>query len=157
MLCESWLGIMPDSSLFWYFYSPVRYNKVIYSGVGLSLRHHRIHEDIDDTFKSLWWGSQSKWFLVDMHVETQWANRQLYSSLIDKKRGEPKMTSRLAAQVKRVAELRATGLQVCHCGEEFTLWWIHPLGRQVKLAYDYPWLADPRREPAAGKMFNLHF
>jgi hypothetical protein len=66
------------------------------------------------------------------------------------------MTSHLAALAKRIAELRATSLRVCHCIEEFTLWWIHPLGRQEKLAYGYPWLADPSREPAIGKMFNLH-
>jgi hypothetical protein len=41
--------------------------------------------------------------------------------LIDNKRGEPKMTRRLAALVKWVAELRAAGLQVCHCVKEFTL------------------------------------
>jgi hypothetical protein len=78
MLCECWLGIMPDTSLFWYFYSPVRYNKVVYSWISFSLHHHHIHEYIDATFKSSWRGSQSKWFLVDMHVEPQWANRQLY-------------------------------------------------------------------------------
>jgi hypothetical protein len=32
-----------------------------------------------------------------------------------------------------------------------------PLGHRDKLAYDYPWLADLSREPATGKMFNLHF
>jgi hypothetical protein len=40
MLCECWLGIALDTSLFWYFYSPVRYTKVIYSGIELSLCHH---------------------------------------------------------------------------------------------------------------------
>jgi hypothetical protein len=67
------------------------------------------------------------------------------------------MTPRLATLVKRVAELRAAGLQVCHCVEEFTLRWIHPLGRREKLAYDYSWLAGLSREPAAGNIFNLHF
>jgi hypothetical protein len=52
MLCECWLGIAPDTSLFWYFYSPVRYTKVIYSGIGLSLHHNRSQEYIDATFKS---------------------------------------------------------------------------------------------------------
>jgi hypothetical protein len=75
MLCECWLGIAPDSSMFRNFYSPVQYNKVVYSEIGLSLRRHHIHEYIDATFKSSWRGSQSKWFLVDMHVEPQWANR----------------------------------------------------------------------------------
>jgi hypothetical protein len=35
MLCECWLGIPPDSSLFWYYYSSVRYGQVVYGGVGL--------------------------------------------------------------------------------------------------------------------------
>jgi hypothetical protein len=54
MLCECWLGIAPNTSLFWYFYSLVRYNKVVYSGIGLSLHCHRIHKYIDATFKSSW-------------------------------------------------------------------------------------------------------
>jgi hypothetical protein len=78
MLCEYWLEIVTNTSLFWYFYSSTRYNKVVYSGIGLSLRRHRIHEYIDATFNCSWWGSQLKWFLVDMHVEPQWANMQLY-------------------------------------------------------------------------------
>jgi hypothetical protein len=118
---------MPDTSLFWYFYSSTQYNKVVYSGIGLSHRHHRIHEYIDATFKSSWQGSQSKWFLVDMHVKPQWANMQLYPPLVDKKQGEPKMTPCLAALVKQVAELRTAGLRACHYVEEFTLWWIRPL------------------------------
>jgi hypothetical protein len=39
MLCECCLGITPDISLSWYFYSPTRYDKVVYSGIGLSLHH----------------------------------------------------------------------------------------------------------------------
>jgi hypothetical protein len=67
------------------------------------------------------------------------------------------MTPRLATLVKRVAELHAAGLWVCHCGEEFTLRRIHPLGRCEKLAYDCPRLVNPSHEPAVSKMFNLHF
>jgi hypothetical protein len=67
------------------------------------------------------------------------------------------MTPHLAALVKQVAELCATGLQTCHCIEEFTLRRIHPLGRWERLAYYCPWLADPSRKPATGMMFNLHF
>jgi hypothetical protein len=52
MLCECWLGIAPDSSLFWYFYSPVRYTKVVYSGIRLSLCCHHSQQYIDATFKS---------------------------------------------------------------------------------------------------------
>jgi hypothetical protein len=48
--------------------------------------------------------------------------------LVDNKRGEPKMTLRLAALVKRVAELCTVDVRACHCVEEFTLRWIHPLG-----------------------------
>jgi hypothetical protein len=51
MLCECWLGIPPDSSLFWYYYSPSRYVKFVYSGIGLSLRRHRWDEYIPTLFK----------------------------------------------------------------------------------------------------------
>jgi hypothetical protein len=40
MLCECWMGIPPDSYLFWYYYSPSRYTKFIYGEIGLSLRRH---------------------------------------------------------------------------------------------------------------------
>jgi hypothetical protein len=56
MLCEYWLGIPLDTSLFWYFYSPTRYNKTVYFEIGPSLRRHRIQEYIDTTFKSSWRG-----------------------------------------------------------------------------------------------------
>jgi hypothetical protein len=52
MLCECWLGIVPDTSLFWYFYSLTRYDKVVYSGIGLSLHRSRRKNYIDATFKS---------------------------------------------------------------------------------------------------------
>jgi hypothetical protein len=52
MLCEYWLGITPDISLFWYFYSLIRYTKVVCSRIGLSLHHPRNHQYIDATFKS---------------------------------------------------------------------------------------------------------
>jgi hypothetical protein len=71
MMCEYWLGIPPDTSLCWYFYSPTRYNKVVYSGIELSLHHHRSQEYIDAIFKSSWRGSLPRWFLVDMYVEPQ--------------------------------------------------------------------------------------
>jgi hypothetical protein len=41
MLCECWLGITPDTSLFWYFYGSTWYDKQVFSGIGLSLRRHR--------------------------------------------------------------------------------------------------------------------
>jgi hypothetical protein len=37
MLCECWLGIPLDTSLFWYYYSHARYAKTIFDGIGLSL------------------------------------------------------------------------------------------------------------------------
>jgi hypothetical protein len=52
MLCECWLGIVPDTSLFWYFYSLTHYDKVVYSGIGLSLHRSRRKNYIDATFKS---------------------------------------------------------------------------------------------------------
>jgi hypothetical protein len=33
MLCECWLGIPPDTRLFWYYYSPSRYTKTITVGL----------------------------------------------------------------------------------------------------------------------------
>jgi hypothetical protein len=151
------LGIPLDTSLFWYFYSLTRYNKVVYSGIGLSLHHHHSQEYIDATFKSSWRGSLATSFLVNMHVEPQWANRHMLPPLVIDKRGEPKMTPRLTTLVKHVVELHDIGLRGCHCVEEFTHRRIHPLGRLDKLAYECPWLADPSHEPAYGKIFILFF
>jgi hypothetical protein len=50
LLCECWLGILPDTSLFWYCYSPARYTKTIFGGIGLSLRRKCRDEDIMATF-----------------------------------------------------------------------------------------------------------
>jgi hypothetical protein len=52
MLCECWLGIPPDTSLFWYYYSLARYSKTIFGGIGLSLQHKCRDEYIKATFKS---------------------------------------------------------------------------------------------------------
>jgi hypothetical protein len=71
------------------------------------------------------------------------------------KQKEPPMTDRLAALVKRVAELRQAGLEVCHCIKEFHVWWIHPLDRQKTLAFDCPRMADPSRDPLEGNIFIL--
>jgi hypothetical protein len=65
------------------------------------------------------------------------------------------MTPRMTALVKRVAELCDTGLQACHCTEEFTIRRIHPLVRWEKLAFKCLWLADPSYEPTSGKVFIL--
>jgi hypothetical protein len=52
ILCECWLEIPPDASLFCYYYSPARYTKTIFDGIGLFLRHKRRDEYIRATFKS---------------------------------------------------------------------------------------------------------
>jgi hypothetical protein len=75
MLCECWLGISPDSSLFWYYYSPSQYTKFVYDGIGLYLHHHRRDEYILTFFNGCWKHSQKKWFLVDMCVQHPWENK----------------------------------------------------------------------------------
>jgi hypothetical protein len=85
MLCECWLEIAPDTSLFWYFYGLARYDKQVFSGIGLSLRHHRRKEYLDATFKGSWKGASQRWFLVELHFEPQWMNKQLLPPHIDDK------------------------------------------------------------------------
>jgi hypothetical protein len=51
MLCECWLGIPPDTSLFWYYYSPARYTKTIFGGIDFSLRRNHRDGYIKATFK----------------------------------------------------------------------------------------------------------
>jgi hypothetical protein len=136
MLCECWLGIAPDTSLFLYFFSSDWYDKVVYSGIGLSLRRSLQKDYIDATFKGRWKDFSQRWFLVDMHVCPQWANKHLLLPLINNKRGKPEMTPHVSALVKRVAELRDAGLQACHCTEEFIIRQILPLGRWDALAYE---------------------
>jgi hypothetical protein len=132
MLCECWLGIPPDTSLFWYYYSPARYSKTIFGGIGLSLRRKCRDEYIKATFKSCWKGAQQKWILVDMHVEPPWVNKLLFPPAIKDQRKEPPMTDRLAALVRCVAELRQAGLEACHC-------------------------TDPSRDPLPGNIFIFSF
>jgi hypothetical protein len=52
-----------------------------------------------------------------MHVEPPWVNKLLFPPTIKDQRKEPPMTDRLAALVRRVAELRQAGLEACHCAE----------------------------------------
>jgi hypothetical protein len=111
MLCDYWLGIPPDTSLFWYYYSHARYTKTISSGIGLSLRRKRIDEYIKSTFKSYWKGAQQRWILVDMHDQPPWVNKLLFPPAIKNKRTEPPMTDRLVALTKRVTELRWLALR----------------------------------------------
>jgi hypothetical protein len=120
--------------------------RLSFSRIGLSLHHHRREEYIKASFKGSWKGASRLWFLVNMHIQPQWVKRHLLPPLIDKKRRELKMTPRLAALVKWVAELYHSDLRACHCSEEFTLWWIHPLGHR-----ECPRLADPSRDSAADK------
>jgi hypothetical protein len=56
-----------------------------------------------------------------MYVEPPWVNKLLFPPAIKDQRKEPSMTDRLAALVRRVAELRQAGLEACHCVEEFYL------------------------------------
>jgi hypothetical protein len=85
MHCECWLGIASDTSLFWYYYSPARHSKVIYDGIGLSLRRYRRDKYIPTSFKSCWKGSQQSWILVDMHKPTPWGNRLMFPPIIKDK------------------------------------------------------------------------
>jgi hypothetical protein len=157
MLCECWLGIPPDTSLFWYYYSPARYTKIIYGGTGLSLRRKCRDEYIRATFKGCWKRAQQKWILVDMHVEPPWVNKLMFPPAIKYQRKESPMTDRLAALVRRIAELCQAGLEACHCAEEFYLRRICPLGRRKTLAFESPRLADPSRDPLPGKIFISSF
>jgi hypothetical protein len=83
MMCECRLGIPLDSSLFWYYYSPSRYAKFIYGGIGLSLRRHRWDEYILALLKGCWTNSQKKWFLVDMHVQPSCENKLMFPPVIE--------------------------------------------------------------------------
>jgi hypothetical protein len=136
LLCECWLGIPPDTSLFWYYYSLARYTKTIFGRIGFSLRRNRRDEYIKATFKGCRKGAQQKWILVDIHDQPPW--ELLFPPAIKNKRSEPPMTDRLAALTKRVAKLRQAGLEACHCVEEFYLRWIRHLGRWKKLAFECP-------------------
>jgi hypothetical protein len=62
-----------------------------------------------------------------MHDQPQWVNKILFPPAIKNKRMKPPMTDRLAALIKRVAELRQAGLEACHYVEEFYLRRIRPL------------------------------
>jgi hypothetical protein len=92
-----------------------------------------------------------------MHVEPQWVNKLLFPPAIKDQQKEPSMTDRLAALVRRVAELRQGGLEACHCAKEFYLWRIRPLGRRKTLAFESPRLTDPSRDPLPGNIFMFSF
>jgi hypothetical protein len=128
MLCECWLRIPLNTSLFWYYYSLTRYTKTIFGGIGLFLRCKHRDEYIKATFKSCRKGAQQKWILVDMHDQLSWVNKLLFPPAIKNKQMEPPMTDRLAALIKCVTELHQAGLEACHRVEEFYFWRIRPLG-----------------------------
>jgi hypothetical protein len=67
------------------------------------------------------------------------------------------MTDRLAALVRRVAELRQARLEACHRAEEFYLRRIRPLDRRKTLSFESPRLADPSHDPLPGNIFILSF
>jgi hypothetical protein len=74
----------------------------------------------------------------DMHDQPQWVNKLLFPPAIKNKRMKPPMTDRLAALIKRVAELRQVGLEACHYVDEFYLRRIRPLGHWKILAFECP-------------------
>jgi hypothetical protein len=94
---------------------------------------------------------------IDMHVEPSLVNKLMFPPAIKDQRKEPPMTDRVAALVRRVAELCQAGLEACHCAEEFYLWRIRPLGRRKTLAFESPRLADPSRDPLPDKIFMFSF
>jgi hypothetical protein len=138
MLCECWLEIPLDTSLFWYYYSPARYTKTIFDGISLSLQCKRREEYIKATFKSYWKSFQQRWILVDTHDQPPWVNKLLFPPAIKNKRTKPPMTDHLSMLTKRIAELHQAGLKACHCVKEFYVQWIHPLGRRKTLAFKCP-------------------
>jgi hypothetical protein len=108
MLHECWLGITSDTSLLCYYYSPARYSKVVYGGIGLSLHRHHRDEYISASFKSCWKGSQERWILVHMDKPAPWGIMLLFPLIIKDKRNEPPMND--------------AGLKACHYIEEIHLW-----------------------------------
>jgi hypothetical protein len=81
-------------------------------------------------------------------------NKHLLLLHVDDRRKEPEMKPHLKALVKRVTEVYQVRLKACHCIEEFTLWWIRPLGRREKLAFECPRLGDPNCDPSASKILS---
>jgi hypothetical protein len=116
---------------------------------------HRRDEYIPTLFKGCWKNFQKKWFLVDMHVQPSWENKLLFPPVVKAQWKELSMNARLAALVKLISELRAARLKVCHCIEEFHHRRIRSLGHRKRRTYECPWMADPNREPADGKLPTL--
>jgi hypothetical protein len=138
MLCECWLGIPPDTSLFWYFYSPARYERKVFSGIGLTLRRNRRGEYLKVTFRGYWKGSSRRWFHINLGDTPQWSNMHLLPPLLKDKWKNPEETPRLKALIKRVAELHQARLEACHCAKEFILRWIRHVTRWERIAIECP-------------------
>jgi hypothetical protein len=100
MMCECWLGIPPDTSLLWYFYSPARYEHKVFSSIGLTLHHNRREEYLMVTFRGCWKGSSRRWFHVNLGDAPQWPNKHLIQPLIKDKRKGPEETLHLMALMK---------------------------------------------------------
>jgi hypothetical protein len=121
MLCECWLGIPLDTSLFWYYYSPVQYTKTIFGGIIFSLRRNRRDEYMKATFKGCWKHAQQKWILVDMQIvklsfqQSTDVNASLVLEL------ETTHTSLVATHDKLDSKSKALDFQVIHA-DEAVLW-----------------------------------
>jgi hypothetical protein len=66
MLHKCWLGIPSDTSLFWYFYSHVRYVHKVFFGIGLTLHCNRQEEYLKVTLRGCWKGSSQRWFHINL-------------------------------------------------------------------------------------------
>jgi hypothetical protein len=53
MLCECWLDVPHDTSLFWYFYSLTCYEHMVFSGIGIMLHRNRRKEYLNVMFRGL--------------------------------------------------------------------------------------------------------
>jgi hypothetical protein len=106
MLCEYWLGIPPDTSSFWYFYSPARYEHKVFSGIKLTLHCNHWEEYLQVTFWGCWKGSSRRWFHVNLGDTPQWPNNHLLPPLVADKQKNPEEMPRLRALITWVSELR---------------------------------------------------
>jgi hypothetical protein len=106
MLCKCWLDVPPDTSLFWYFYSPAHYE------------HNHQEEYLKVTFMGYWKGSSRRWFHVNFGEMPQWPNKHLLPPLIIDKQKNPEETPRLKVLIKQVTKLRQARLEACHYAEE---------------------------------------
>jgi hypothetical protein len=56
-LYECWLGILPDTIMFQYFYYPARYERKVLSDIGHTLHHNHWGEYLKAKFKGCWKGA----------------------------------------------------------------------------------------------------